>query len=106
MSSLSTATRNAISAAVLAATRSSRLFHTVNLGTTPRRSGSFVLNASNHNVVIQADGPYTGKGTLADEAQMDAIRVTTSQVNSQQIRCNWTSATFVKGNFRFLSFSV
>jgi hypothetical protein len=70
------------------------------------RSGSFVLNASNHNVVMQADGPYTGKGTLADEAQMDAIRVTTSQANSRQINCNWTSATFVKGNFRFISFSV
>lgn len=106
MSSLSTATTNAISAAVLAATRSSRLIHTVNLGTRPVRSGSFLLNVRNHNLVVQADGPYPGKGTLADEAQMDAISVTSSQVNSQQIRCNWTSRTFVKGNFRFLSFSV
>jgi hypothetical protein len=106
MSSLSTATTNAISAAVLAATRSSRLIHTVNLGTRPVRSGSFLLNARNHNLVVQADGPYPGKGTLADEAQMDAINVTSSQVNSQQIKCNWTSRTFVKGNFRFLSFSV
>lgn len=48
---------------------------TVNLGSTPKRSGSFVLTDAlisvNSHVVIQlAAGPYTGKGTLADEAVM------------------------------------
>jgi len=50
----------------------------VDLGSTPNWQGSFtVIDASvaatSEIVIVQAAGPYTGKGTLSDEAEMDPI---------------------------------
>jgi hypothetical protein len=52
-------------------------------------------------VMQQAAGPYTGKGTLADESQMDAITVTAYAFSATVIRAYWTSRTWVHGNFKF-----
>lgn len=78
----------------------------VDLGSTPRRSGSFQLTttgltADQHVVIEQVNGPYTGKGTLADEAEMDQISVTGQAISSTVIQCYWTSPTLVKGSFKF-----
>lgn len=48
------------------------------LGSSPTWQGRFVItdaaiSSSSKVVVTQAPGPYTGKGTLADEAEMDQI---------------------------------
>lgn len=48
------------------------------LGATPVNCGRFTITdaaitASSKVVVMQAPGPYTGKGTEADEAEMDPI---------------------------------
>jgi hypothetical protein len=50
----------------------------VNLGTTATWQGRFTITdaaigTSSKVLVWQAPGPYTGKGTLADEAEMDRI---------------------------------
>lgn len=80
---------------------------TVDLGGTPRRSGSFAITTSGLTTgaparVMQAAGPYTDKGSLADEAEMDAITVAAVCESSTVIRCYWNSPTYVKGNFRFV----
>lgn len=78
----------------------------VDLGSTPRRSGSFQitttgLTAGQHVIIEQINGPYTAKGTLADEAEMDRVSVTGQATSSTVIQCYWTSPTVVKGNFKF-----
>lgn len=78
----------------------------VNLGTVPRRSGHFDITTSGltvgQNVIIeQINGPYTGKGTLADEAEMDQLTLTGQAVSTTVIRCYWVSPTPVRGNFKF-----
>lgn len=50
----------------------------VNLGSTPTWRGKFtitdvLIDATKKVLVWQAPGPYTGKGTRADEADMDRI---------------------------------
>ena len=50
----------------------------VNLGSTPATRGKFTLtdagiSATSKVLIWQAPGPYTGKGTLADEAEMDHV---------------------------------
>jgi Collagen triple helix repeat (20 copies) len=78
----------------------------VDLGSA-RRSGRFVigglagLTAGRAVAVSQATGPYTGKGTLADEAEMDAIDVAASVTSATQITAFWKSRTRVRGNHRF-----
>ncbi len=52
----------------------------VDLGLTPRTSGRFTItdatiSATSKVLVWQAPGPYTGKGTLADEAAMQPVSV-------------------------------
>jgi hypothetical protein len=78
----------------------------VDLGSSPRRSGSFSITSSglitNKAVSIQqAVGPYTGKGTLPDETEMDMLIVTGITTSATNIQCYWNCPTFVKGNFKF-----
>jgi len=60
----------------------------VNICDIPRKSGKFEITA-------------TGKGSRADEAEMDSIAVSGKVINNTTIRCYWGSSTFVKGNFKF-----
>jgi hypothetical protein len=78
----------------------------VNLGSTPRRSGRFTIAGSGLTpgtpaVINKAVGPYTGKGTRADEAEMDGISVTASVTSATQITAYWQSTTPVRGNVKF-----
>ena len=77
-----------------------------NLGTAPRTSGKFNITSSGlttgkHVLITQANGPYTGKGTLTDEAQMDAITATGKVTSATNIECYWRSPTKVRGNVKF-----
>lgn len=77
------------------------------LGNVPRTSGKFTITGlsgltTNKPVSItQAVGPYTGKGTLADEAEMDGVTVSASVTSATTITAYWNSARRVKGNFKF-----
>lgn len=78
----------------------------VNLGTVPRRGGHFDITTTGlttgQNVIVeQINGPYTGKGTQADEAEMDQLTVSGQAISSTVIRCYWGSPTHVRGNFKF-----
>lgn len=79
----------------------------VDLGSTPRRSGRFDISGlsgltpGNGVLIQQALGPYTGKGTQADEAEMDRILPVAKAASSSEIQVFWSSSTLVKGNFKF-----
>lgn len=80
----------------------------VNFGISLRTSGSFTIGGLsglivNRPIMIQqSNGPYTGKGTLDDDSQMDVICVTAYALDSTTIKANWTSPTGpVRGNFKF-----
>ncbi len=78
----------------------------VNLGNQRRRSGKFSITSSGLTIgkqvmIYQASGPYTGKGTLADESEMDGITVNGLVTSSTNIDCYWNCQTFVIGNFKF-----
>lgn len=76
------------------------------LGTTAR-SGKFTISGlsgltiGKPVIIQQAVGPYTGKGTLADEAEMDEVSVSGSVTATDTITAYWKSQTFVKGNHKF-----
>jgi hypothetical protein len=78
-----------------------------NLGSYATRSGSFQitglsgLTIDRPVLINQANGPYTGKGTLADEAEMDQVSVTGKTTSATTIQCYWNSPTPVLGNFKF-----
>ena len=79
-----------------------------NIGSVARFSGSFDITGTFVNgkpvYLQQAPGPYTGKGILADEAEMDQIVATGSVIDAGTIRCYWTCAPKggpVKGNIKF-----
>jgi len=77
----------------------------VDLGSTARRSGQFTItdaaiSGTTKIIVLQAGGPYTGKGTLGDEAEMDAL-VCAATPGSGSATVYWNSATRVKGNVKF-----
>jgi len=78
-----------------------------NLGTSPRRSGKFTITGlsgltTNKPVsIMQAVGPYTGKGTLMDEAEMDGLTVSGVVTSATEITAYWNATTRVKGNFKF-----
>ncbi len=80
----------------------------VNLGSTLQTSGNFVisglsgLNTGDPVLVRQAVGPYTGKGTLADEFEMDVVNVAGKVASASTIQCYWSTDSFVSGNFKFL----
>lgn len=76
---------------------------TVNLGSTPATSGTFTLAmqpGARVMLLSQAAGPYPGKGTLSDEAQMDTVWVSTV-TSGRNLICHWTSSGAVVGAFRF-----
>ena len=75
------------------------------LGAT-KRSGKFTITGTGFTVgkqvlIYQATGPYTGKGTLADECQMDSIIAQGVVTSATNIDVYWNCGTFVKGNFKF-----
>jgi len=78
-----------------------------NLGSIPRRAGKFTITGlsgltTNKPVsIMQAVGPYTGKGTRADEAEMDGLIVKGIVTAANTITAYWNAATRVKGNFKF-----
>lgn len=79
----------------------------VDLGSTPATSGSFQITGlsglvTDHHVLIrQAVGPYTGKGTLADEFEMDVVNVAGKVASASSIQCYWSTDSIVRGNFKF-----
>jgi len=78
----------------------------VNIGATARRSGHFTITGSGMTtgksvLIMQAAGPYTNKGSRADEAEMDMIVVTGVVTNATTITCYWNSKSPVMGNFKF-----
>lgn len=78
----------------------------VDLGNTAK-SGHFTITGANFDpakrlIILPRPGPYTGKGSLADEAEMDAINVLGSVLNSTTLRCFWHAIPGpVRGNFTF-----
>jgi hypothetical protein len=78
------------------------------LGALPRTSGTFDitglsgLTPGTPVLIQQASGPYTGKGALADEAEMDALIVNAFVLDATTIRAYWHALSgFVIGNFKF-----
>lgn len=80
----------------------------INLGWPAKFSGTFDIPASNLNtartvVIQQASGPYTNKGTLQDEAEMDQVKVTGYILDDSTIRCYWNGGTSAMvGNIKFI----
>jgi hypothetical protein len=78
----------------------------INLGYPARRSGKFAITGAGMTIgkpvlIQQAAGPYTGKGSLADEAEMDAIEVSASVTSATTITGYWKSRTRVGGKIKF-----
>ena len=78
----------------------------VNVGSVPKSGGTFTIAGAALTVgkpvlINQAVGPYTGKGTLPDEAEMDQVNVAASVTDAATITAYWSSARRVKGNFKF-----
>lgn len=78
----------------------------VNLGSVPLRNGRFTISGSGMTTgkpvqITQAVGPYTGKGTRADEAEMDQVTVTASVTSATTITAYWSSPRKVRGNIKF-----
>lgn len=78
----------------------------VNLGSRARRSGRFTITGSGFTpggpvIVQKAGGPYTGKGSRADEAEMDSITASATIVSATAIDVYWQSQGPVKGNIKF-----
>lgn len=68
----------------------------VNLGATPVTQGSFTItdaaiSASSKVLIWQAPGPYTGKGTRADEAEMDEFPKMTVVPAAGSASVRWSS---------------
>jgi hypothetical protein len=80
----------------------------VDLGAQPARSGKFVIGGLSGLItgsrvrIEQAIGPYTSKGTLADEYEMDAVTASGAVTAATDITAYWASATLVRGTFKFL----
>jgi hypothetical protein len=77
------------------------------LGTVPRLAGKFTitglsgLTIGKPVIISQAVGPYTGKGTLADESEMDGLIVKAVVTAVDVITAYWNAMTRVKGNVKF-----
>lgn len=77
------------------------------LGSVARRSGSFDitglagLTVGKQVLVVQKAGPYTGKGTRQDEAEMDQANATGYVVDANTIRVYWTSSGPMMSNVKF-----
>ena len=99
---------NAVDARVTAVSAGSLTFRVaeINLGSFARRSGKFTIAGVGLTIgkpvtIFQAIGPYTGKGTLADEVEMDQILATGSVTSATVITCYWTTQYRVAGNIKF-----
>ena len=72
-----------------------------------RRSGSFQitglagLTVDKPVSIQQASGPYTGKGTRTDEAEMDQVTVTAKVLSATVIQAYWEAQHRVRGNVKF-----
>lgn len=71
----------------------------VDLGNIPHYSGSFDINVSGATVgspviISQAVGPYTGKGTREDEAEMGLINASGFVLDSSTIRVYWSCGRY------------
>jgi hypothetical protein len=79
----------------------------INLGGSARTTGNFTIGGLSGLTtgkpvnIFQAVGPYTGKGTLADEAEMDNVSVKASVTAADTITAYWNADGYVKGNFKF-----
>lgn len=60
------------------------------------------LTAGKPVLVNQAPGPYTGKGTRADEAEMDQVSFIGKVLSATVIDLYWEAVHFVRGNFKVL----
>lgn len=86
----------------------STIFTTVekNLGTVPRLQGEFTIAGAGFTVgrpvlIVQASGPYTGKGTRADEA-LDMAAANGYVLNASTIKVFWQALRSpLKGNVKF-----
>lgn len=72
----------------------------VDLGSTPKWSGSFTITsasigATSKVLAWQAPGPYTGKGTRADEAQMQPVNVIAVVPAAGSARVYWETPPMV-----------
>lgn len=68
----------------------------VDMGTTPVFRGSFTISdaaigVSSKIIIMHAPGPYTGKGTRADEAEMDPILVTAAPTGAGTAEARWAT---------------
>jgi hypothetical protein len=79
----------------------------VDLGLPAKNSGMFSLTglsgltADKQVIITQATGPYTGKGILADECEMDKVVCSGVVKNATTIDVYWNSQYKVLGNFKF-----
>lgn len=79
----------------------------IDLGASGRRSGKFVIGGLSGLTVgkpvamLQAPGPYAGKGTLSDEAEMDVVEAAASVTSASAITGFWRSRTRVRGAVKF-----
>ena len=79
----------------------------IDLGSAARTAGNFTISGLSGLTIgkpvniFQAVGPYTGKGTSADEAEMDNVSVKASVTAADTITAYWNADGFVKGNFKF-----
>lgn len=78
----------------------------VDLGNTAD-SGRFTIPGSGFDltkrvVINPMPGPYTGKGSMADESEMDAITVVGHVLDTSTIECFWHAIPGpVRGHFNF-----
>jgi hypothetical protein len=78
----------------------------VSLSTTPKRSGNFTItnagitNLSRMLITLAGEAP-TGKGTKADELEMDSITLMPERCTAGSCLVRWSSPTWVKGNYKF-----
>jgi hypothetical protein len=78
----------------------------VDVGSNAKTGGKFTIAGAGFTpgkpvLIQQAVGPYTGKGTRADEAEMDQLSVSAAVTDSATITAYWASPRRVKGNFKF-----
>lgn len=79
----------------------------VDLGSVPKVSGYADVTLSISAVVgkevrvTQAVGPYTGKGTLPDESEMDGLIASGKVTGTNTLRIYWNANGFVRGFFKF-----
>lgn len=78
-----------------------------NLGLPATNGGMFTitglagLTPTKQVIITQAAGPYTGKGSLEDEAEMDSITAKAFVVDASTIKVFWMSDALVTGNYKF-----